>query len=79
MRQDIFTVGRPAGLKEYREKVLDAGDLERSRDIVMGAISRIKAGHFEPAPRSDLPGTCITRFGSCPHSAICPFGGAPQE
>jgi ATP-dependent exoDNAse (exonuclease V) beta subunit len=79
MRQDIFTVGRPAGLKEYREKVLDAGDLERSRDIVMGAISGIKAGHFEPAPRSDLPGTCITRFGSCPHSAICPFGGAPQE
>jgi DNA helicase II / ATP-dependent DNA helicase PcrA len=79
MRQDIFTVGRPAGLKEYREKVLDAGDLERSRDIVMGAISRIKAGHFEPAPRSDLPGTCITRFGSCPHSAICPYGGAPQE
>jgi len=79
MRQDIFTVGRPAGLKEYREKVLEAGDLERSRDIVMGAISRIKAGHFEPAPRSDLPGTCITRFGSCPHAAICPFGGAPQE
>jgi CRISPR/Cas system-associated exonuclease Cas4 (RecB family) len=79
MRQDIFTVGRPAGLKEYREKVLDAGDLERSRDIVMDAISRIKAGHFEPAPRGDLPGTCITRFGSCPHSAICPFGGAPQE
>ena len=78
MRQDIFTVGRPAGLKEYREKVLEAGDLERSRDIVLQAISRIKGGHFEPAPR-DLAGTCITRFGSCPHSAICPYGGAPQE
>ena len=78
MRQDIFTVGRPAGLKEYREKVLDAGDLERSRDIVLRAISRIKAGHFEPAPR-DLPGTCITRFSSCPHAAICPYGGAPPE
>ena len=78
MRQDIFTVGRPAGLKEYREKVLDAGDLERSRDAVLQAITRIKGGHFEPAPR-DLAGTCVTRFGSCPHSSICPYGGAPPE
>ena len=78
MRQDIFTVGRPAGLKEYREKVLEPADLERSRDIVMQAISRIKGGHFEPAPR-DLAGTCISRFSSCPHSAICPYGGAPAE
>jgi len=78
MRQDIFTVGRPAGLKEYREKVLEPADLERSRDIVLQAINRIKAGHFEPAPR-DLAGTCITRFSSCPHSAICPYGGAPSE
>ena len=78
MRQDIFTVGRPAGLKEYREKVLEPADLERSRNIVLHAISRIKAGHFEPAPR-DLAGTCITRFSSCPHAAICPYGGAPAE
>ena len=78
MRQDIFTVGRPAGLKEYREKVLEAGDLERSRDIVLQAINRIKGGHFEPAPR-ELAGTCVTRFGSCPHAAICPYGGAPPE
>ena len=78
MRQDIFTVGRPAGLKEYREKVLEGGDLERSRDIVMQAIARIKAGHFEPAPR-DLAGTCVSRFSSCPHAAICPYGGAPPE
>jgi DNA helicase-2/ATP-dependent DNA helicase PcrA len=78
MRQDIFTVGRPAGLKEYREKVLEPADLERSRDIVLQAIGRIKAGHFEPAPR-DLAGTCITRFSSCPHAAICPYGGAPAE
>jgi ATP-dependent exoDNAse (exonuclease V) beta subunit len=78
MRQDIFTVGRPAGLKEYREKVLEPADLERSRTIVLQAISRIKAGHFEPAPR-DLAGTCITRFSSCPHAAICPYGGAPAE
>ena len=78
MRQDIFTVGKPAGLKEYRERVLEAGDLERSRDIVLQAITRIRAGHFEPAPR-DLAGTCITRFSSCPHAAICPYGGAPPE
>jgi superfamily I DNA/RNA helicase/CRISPR/Cas system-associated exonuclease Cas4 (RecB family) len=78
MRQDIFSVGRPAGLKEYREKALTAEDLERSRAVVVEAISRIKSGHFEPAPR-ELPGTCVTRFGSCPHAAICPFGGAPPE
>jgi len=78
MRQDIFTVGRPAGLKEYREKVLESADLERSQDIVRQAISRIKTGHFEPAPR-DLAGTCVSRFSSCPHAAICPYGGAPAE
>ncbi len=78
MRQDIFSVGRPAGLKEYREKLLSSEDLERSRSVVLRAVERIKAGHFEPAPR-DLPGTCITRFGSCPHAAVCPYGGAPPE
>jgi hypothetical protein len=78
MRQDIFTVGRPAGLKEYREKVLESADLERSQDVVRQAISLIKAGHFEPAPR-DLAGTCVSRFSSCPHAAICPYGGAPAE
>ena len=78
MRQDIFSVGRPAGLKEYREKPLSTEDLERSRAVVVQAIARIKAGHFEPAPR-DLPGTCITRFGGCPHAAVCPYGGAPPE
>ena len=78
MRQDIFSIGRPAGLKEYREKPLTAEDLERSRAVVVTAIERIKAGHFEPAPR-ELPGTCVTRFGTCPHSAVCPYGGAPPE
>jgi DNA helicase-2/ATP-dependent DNA helicase PcrA len=78
MRQDIFSVGRPAGLKEYREKALTAEDLERSRAVVVEAMTRIKAGHFEPAPR-ELAGTCVTRFGSCPHAAICPYGGAPPE
>jgi DNA helicase II / ATP-dependent DNA helicase PcrA len=78
MRQDIFSVGRAAGLKEYREKLLTEEDLERSRAIVVQAIERIKAGHFEPAPR-ELAGTCVTRFGSCPHAAVCPYGGAPPE
>jgi DNA helicase-2/ATP-dependent DNA helicase PcrA len=78
MRQDIFAVGQPAGLKEYREKVLTPEDLDRSRAVVMQAIAGIKGGHFEPGPR-DLPGTCVTRFGSCPHAAICPYGGAPPE
>jgi DNA helicase-2/ATP-dependent DNA helicase PcrA len=78
MRQDIFAVGQPAGLKEYREKALTAEDLDRSRAVVMQAIAGIKGGHFEPGPR-ELAGTCITRFGSCPHAAICPYGGAPPE
>ena len=78
MRQDIFSVGRPAGLKEYREKPLTSEDLERSRNVVVDAIERIKGGHFEPAPR-ELPGTCVTRFGTCPHAAICSYGGAPPE
>ncbi|MEA2629175.1 MAG: ATP-dependent helicase UvrD/PcrA [Chloroflexota bacterium] len=78
MRQDIFSVGRPAGLKEYREKALTPEDLERSRAVVVEAMARIKAGHFEPAPR-ELAGTCVTRFGTCPHAAICPYGGAPPE
>jgi DNA helicase-2/ATP-dependent DNA helicase PcrA len=78
MRQDIFSVGRPAGLKEYREKPLSEEDLQRSRTVVATAIERIKAGHFEPAPR-ELAGTCVTRFGTCPHAVICPYGGAPPE
>ena len=78
MRQDIFSVGRPAGLKEYREKPLSSEDLERSRAVVVSAIEGIKAGHFEPAPR-EIPGTCVTRFGNCPHVAVCPYGGAPPE
>ena len=78
MRQDIFSVGRAAGLKEYRERLLTVEDLDRSRAIVVNAMARIKAGHFEPAPR-ELAGTCVTRFGSCPHAAVCPYGGAPPE
>jgi len=78
MRQDIFSVGRPAGLKDYREKPLSVDDLERGRAVVVTAIERIKAGHFEPAPR-EIAGTCVTRFGTCPHASVCPYGGAPPE
>ena len=78
MRQDVFSVGRPAGLKEYREKALTEEDLQRSREVVVTAIERIKGGHFEPAPR-EIAGTCVTRFGNCPHAAVCPYGGAPPE
>ena len=78
MRQDIFSVGRPAGLKDYREKPLSVDDLERGRAVVVNAIERIKAGHFEPAPR-EIAGTCVTRFGTCPHASVCPYGGAPPE
>ncbi len=78
IREVIFSVGRPAGLKEYRERLLTDDDLERSREVVMKAIAGIKAGRFEPAPR-DLAGTCVSRFSSCPHSVICPYGGQPPE
>ena len=78
MRQDLFSVGRPAGLKDYRERLLTEEDLVRSRTVVLNAIERIKAGHFEPAPR-ELAGTCITRFGTCPHAVVCPYGGSPPE
>jgi superfamily I DNA/RNA helicase/RecB family exonuclease len=78
IREVIFSVGRPAGLKEYRERMLTDEDLDRSREVVMRAIAGIKAGHFEPAPR-DLAGTCVSRFSTCPHSVICPYGGQPPE
>jgi len=78
IREVIFSVGQAAGLKEYRERLLTDEDLQRSRDVVMGAIEGIKGGHFEPAPR-DLAGTCVSRFSSCPHSSLCPYGGQPPE
>jgi len=78
IREVIFSVGQAAGLKEYRERLLTEEDLQRSREVVMGAIEGIKGGHFEPAPR-DLAGTCVSRFSSCPHSSLCPYGGQPPE
>ncbi len=78
IREVIFSVGQPAGLKEYRERLLTDEDLEHSRAVVLEAIAGIKAGRFEPAPR-DLAGTCVSRFSNCPHSSICPYGGQPPE
>jgi DNA helicase-2/ATP-dependent DNA helicase PcrA len=78
VREVIFSVGRPAGLKEYRERLLTEEDLERSRVTVMDAMAGIKAGRFEPRPR-DLAGTCISRFSTCPHASICQYGGQPPE
>ncbi len=52
MRQDIFSVGRPAGLKEYREKPLTIEDLERSRGVVVTAIER-KGGALRTGPARD--------------------------
>ena len=78
IREVIFSVGQPAGLKEYRERLLTDEDLERSRSTVMSAIAGIQAGRFEPAPR-DLAGTCVSRYSGCPHSSICPYGGQPPE
>ena len=78
IREVIFSVGQPAGLKEYRERLLTDEDLEHSRATVMAAIAGIQAGRFEPDPR-DLAGTCVSRYSSCPHSTICPYGGQPPE
>jgi ATP-dependent DNA helicase UvrD/PcrA len=78
IREAIFSIGKPAGLKEYRERLLSEEDLDRSRTVVLAAVDGIKNGHFEPAPR-DLAGTCVSRFSSCPHSALCPYGGQPPE
>jgi len=78
IREVIFSIGMPAGLKEYRERLLSEEDLERSRVKVMDAIAGIQAGRFEPNPR-DLAGTCVSRYSNCPHSTICPYGGQPPE
>src|SRR4029077_1400004 len=67
VREVIFSVGRPAGLKEYRERLLTDEDLERRRAAGNEAIAGIKAGRFEPRPR-DLAGTCVSRFSTCPHA-----------
>ena len=78
MRQDIFSVGRPAGLKEYREKPLTDEDLERSRAVVVTAIERHQGGPLR-ARAARARGHLRDPLRSCPHAAICPYGGAPPE
>jgi DNA helicase-2/ATP-dependent DNA helicase PcrA len=77
IRQVLFAVGQPAGLKPYMERVIGPEELDRSRAAVTGATEAIRSGRFGPAPR-DVIGTCLSYFG-CPHSAICPFGGTPAD
>ena len=78
MRQVLFAVGEPApGVREWVQKPLQPGDLERGRQTVVTAIKRIREGDFRPTP-SDVVGTCLSYFG-CPHATICPRVGAPVE
>lgn len=78
MRQVLFAVGDPApGVRDWVQKELEPADLERSREVVVGAIKRIREGQFAPRPR-DVVGTCLSYFG-CPHAAICPYGGQPLD
>ncbi|MGH7904120.1 MAG: PD-(D/E)XK nuclease family protein, partial [Candidatus Dormibacteraceae bacterium] len=77
MRQVIFAVGEPAGLKAWMEQPLTADDLERGRATVTGAIEHVRQGDFEPRPR-EAPGTCMS-FTGCPHEGICPFARTAAE
>jgi hypothetical protein len=78
MRQVLFAVGDPApGVRDWVQKELEPADLDRSREVVVGAIERIRRGEFAPRPR-DVVGTCLSYFG-CPHAAICPYGGQPVD
>ncbi len=79
MRQVLFAVGEPApGVREWTQRALEPEDLERSRQVVVNAIARIREGDFRPRPKAGVLGTCLSHFG-CPHAAICPFGGQPAE
>ena len=69
---------QPREVPQHRADDLHGRIVERGRAVVVTAIERIKAGHFEPAPR-EIAGTCVTRFGTCPHASVCPYGGAPPE
>ncbi|HEX6348466.1 MAG TPA: ATP-dependent DNA helicase [Candidatus Dormibacteraeota bacterium] len=78
MRQVLFAVGEPApGVRDWVQKPLGPDDLARGREVVLGAIRRIREGDFRPTPR-DVVGTCLSYFG-CPHATICPRVGAPVE
>lgn len=79
IRQSLFPVGEPAPfVKEYLQHPVDGDDLRRGRERVAGAIREIREGNFEPRPRADAEGTCLSWSG-CNHAAICPFGGQAPE
>jgi len=78
MRQVLFPLGEPAlGVRDWMQRAVARGDLERGRAIAADAIRRIREGDFAPAPRPSV-GTCLSWFG-CPHSQVCPYGGQPPE
>lgn len=77
MRQVLFAVGEPAGLKAWMEQALAEKDLEGARSTVREAVASIRAGRFEPRPR-EAPGTCLS-FSGCPHQAVCPLARAAVE
>ncbi|MGH7920986.1 MAG: PD-(D/E)XK nuclease family protein, partial [Candidatus Dormibacteraceae bacterium] len=79
VRQSLFPLGHEAlGVKKAVQHPITEDDIARGRSIAAAAIRHIKDGDFEPRPRPDLPGSCLSYFG-CPHQAICPFGGSAPE
>jgi hypothetical protein len=78
MRQSLFPLERQApGVNRRLQHPIQNQDIERGRTVAVEAIRRIRAGDFAPDPRG-VPGTCLS-FVGCPHSPICPFGGAAPE
>jgi DNA helicase-2/ATP-dependent DNA helicase PcrA len=78
MRQVLFPLGGPApGVRDWMQRAVSEEDMERGREVAVGAIKRIRDGDFAPAPRATI-GTCLTWFG-CPHAQVCPYGGQPVE
>jgi CRISPR/Cas system-associated exonuclease Cas4 (RecB family) len=79
IRQSLFPVGGAVpGVPDRQQHPVETAELARGKERVAVAIRRIRAGDFAPAPRSDAPGTCLSWVG-CPHAAICPYGGQPEE
>jgi len=76
MRQDIFSVGRPAGLKEYREKP-QTFEPEPAGASSSQAIEAHQAG-IRTGPARD-PGDMRDALRHVPTYAVCPYGGAPPE
>jgi len=77
IRQSLFALGEPVTGKEWLEKQIGPEELERGRELVAGAVARIRDGEFAPVPRP-VPGTCL-HYTGCRQAAVCPFAGSPAE